>query len=87
MKIKSSFIRHDSDEESMLIPTGDADFSGIVKGNATLGAIIDLMMEDTTEEEVVSAMKERFEGAPEGAIERDVGIVIEKLRSIGALDE
>lgn len=86
MKIRSSFIRHDSDGESMLIPTGDADFSGIVKGNTTLGAIIDLMTEDTTEEEVVSAMRKRFD-APEGVIERDVGLVISKLRSIGALDE
>ncbi len=86
MKIRSSFIRHDSDGESMLIPTGDASFSGIVKGNSTLGAIIDLMSEDTTEEEVVAKMREKY-NAPEGVIERDVSLVIEKLRSIGALDE
>ncbi len=70
----------------MLIPTGDASFSGIVKGNSTLGAIIDLMSEDTTEEEVVAKMREKY-NAPEGVIERDVSLVIEKLRSIGALDE
>lgn len=86
MKIRSSFIRHDSDGESMLIPTGDASFSGIVKGNPTLGAIIDLMSEDTTEEEVVAKMREKY-NAPEGVIERDVSLVIDKLRSIGALDE
>ena len=86
MKIKSNFIRHDSEGERMLIPTGDASFSGIVKGNSTLAAITDLLAEDTTEEEVVSAMREKFD-APEGVIERDVHEVIGKLRSIGALDE
>ncbi len=86
MKIKSTFIRHDSDGETMLIPTGNESFSGIVRGNKTMGAIMDLLAEDTTEDDVVAAMTERFE-APEDTIRADVHKVIESLRQVGALDD
>ena len=85
MKIKDSFISHESDGESMLIPTGDAAFSGIVKGNATLGAIVELMQVETTEEEVVDKMCARFD-APREVIARDVHKVVEELTKIGAID-
>ena len=67
------------------MPTSDASFSGMVKGNKTLGAIVELLNEETTEEEVISAMKARFD-ASEGAIERDVRRVIEELTKIDALE-
>ena len=77
MKLKSDFITHNSADESYLVPTSGAEFSGIVKGNKTLGTIVELLKEE--------AMKERFE-APEGAIERDVDRVISELQKIGALE-
>ena len=85
MKLKSNFISHNSSDESYLVPTSGAEFSGIVKGNKTLGAIIELLKEETTRDQVVASMKERF-AAPEGAIERDVDRVIEELTKIGALE-
>ena len=85
MKIKSDFLSHNSSTESYLVPTSDASFSGMVKGNKTLGAIVELLKEETTEEEVISAMKARFD-APEGTIERDVRRVIEELTKIDALE-
>lgn len=85
MKLKSNFITHNSSDESYLVPTSGAEFSGIVKGNKTLGAIVELLKEETTEEEVVKAMREKFD-APEGAIEKDVKRVIEELTKIGALE-
>ena len=85
MKLKSDFLSHNSSNESYLVPTSDASFSGMVKGNKTLGAIVELLKEETTEEEVISAMKARFD-APEGAIERDVRRVIEELTKIDALE-
>lgn len=85
MKLKPYFIAHNSSNESYLVPTSGAEFSGVVKGNKTLGAIIDLLKEETTREKVIEKMKERFE-APEGAIERDVDRVIFQLQKIGALD-
>ena len=85
MKLKREYVAHDAGAESVLVPTGDAGWAGVVRGNRTLGVILSLLHEDTTEEAVVAAMRERFD-APEGAIERDVAHAIEELRKIGALD-
>ena len=66
--------------------SGEAAFSGVVRGNRTLGAVLELLKEDTDEAAVVAAMRERFD-APEGAVERDVARVLAELRKIGALEE
>lgn len=86
MKLKKEFITHDTGTEYLLVPTGTAGFSGLARGNKTLGAILTLLKEDTTEEAVVAAMKARFE-APEELIIRDVRKALAELRKIGALDE
>ena len=85
MKLKSEFLSHNSAGESYLVPTADAAFSGMVKGNKTLGAIIEYLKEDTTEEQIIASMKEKYD-APDGAIERDVKRVIEELSKIDALE-
>ena len=85
MKLRAEFLSHNSAGESYLVPTADAALSGMVKGNKTLGAIIEYLKEDTTEEQIVEAMRSRFD-APEGAIERDVKRVIEELQKIDALE-
>lgn len=86
MKIKNGFIPHETGNESLLIPAGGVGFSGLVKGNRTLGVILDMLKEDTTEEKIVAAMKQRFD-APEEIIESDVKKAISELRKIGAIDE
>jgi len=86
MKLSSKFLLHKSSGETILVPAGDAGFSGIVRGNDTLGAVLELLKEETTEEGIISALKDRFD-APEGAVEKDVAKVIAELRKIGALDE
>ena len=83
-KLKKEFLVHQSGKESVLIPTGGAGFSGLVRGNATLGTILELLQKETTKEQLIADMKERFE-APEGAIERDVEKVLAELTKIGAL--
>ena len=86
MKLKKEFITHDTGTESLLVPTGSAGWSGLVKGNRTLGVILSLLKEDTTEDAVISAMKARYD-APEEIIARDVRKALDELRKIGALDE
>ena len=86
MKLKQEFITHNTGDESLLVPTGAADFSGIVRGNRTLGVMLEMLKAETTEEELVAAMKARFD-APDGAIERDVAKTLSELRKIGAIDE
>ena len=86
MKLNKEFLLHNTGSESFLVPTGNADFFGLVKGNKTLGAVLELLKEETTEAEIITALKARFD-APEGAIERDVAKALSELRKIGALDE
>ena len=86
MKLKKGFITHDTCNESILVPMGGAGWSGVVKGNKTLGVILDLLKTDTTETAIIDAMKRRF-NAQEDVIVRDVGKALSELREIGALDE
>ncbi len=65
---------------------GTAGFSGLVKGNKTLGAILELLKKDTSEKEIVAAMKARYD-ASEEIIARDVKKALAELRKIGALEE
>lgn len=86
MKLRKEFITHDSGDESLLVPTGAAGFAGLVKGNKTLGAILELLKKETTETEIIAAMQSRFD-ASEDVIARDVRKALDELRKIGALDE
>ena len=86
MKLKKEFITHNTGKEALLVPTGGAEFAGLVKGNRTLGAVVDLLKQDTDEASVIAAMCARFD-APEEVIEADVKKALSELRKIGALDE
>lgn len=86
MKLNKNFLLHNTGSESILVPTGAAGFSGVVQGNKTLGAVLELLKTDVTEAELVNALKARFD-APQGVIEADAAKVLTELRKIGALDE
>jgi hypothetical protein len=86
MKLKSEFITHTVNDETLLVPLGNASFHGIVRGNPTLGAIVALLQKDTTEEAVVDAMCSEYD-APRETIAADVHRVVEKLREIDAIEE
>lgn len=86
MKLKKGFIVYNKKGEAFLVPTAEAGFAGLVQGNKTLGAVLELLKEDTTEDIIISAMRKKYD-AREGAIERDVKNAIDKLRKIGAIDE
>ncbi len=86
MKLRKEFIIHHTEDESLLVPAGGAGFAGLVKGNRTFGAILDLLRSDTSEAKILSALCERFD-APEAVIAADVKKALAELRAIGALDE
>ena len=85
MKLKNDFIVHEANNETMLVATGKANFSGMIKGNRMLGEILSLLKNDTTEAEIVSKIREKFE-APEGKVEADVHKVITELSKVGAIE-
>ena len=86
MKLKKEFISQNFGEDSLLVPTGAAKFSGLVKGNRTLGVILEYLKKETSEDEIVVSLKERYDAA-EDVLRRDVTRVLNELRNIGALDE
>ncbi len=86
MKLKREFIIHNTGSETVLVPTGSADFSGLVRGNATLERILRLLLNDTDEERIVDAMCAEFD-APREKIAQDVAKAIDELRRIGAIEE
>ena len=85
MRLRKNYIARTSGNETLLVPAGGSEFSGMVRGNRTLGVILELLRQDTTEEQIVEAMKKRFD-APEERIAADVKKALAELRKIGAID-
>ena len=86
MKLSENFIVHNFAGGVAAMPTSKAAFSGVVQGNATLAALLELLRTETTEEQLVAGLKERFDG-PEETIRKDVARALAELRKIGAIDE
>ena len=85
MKLKSTFITHNSGNEQLMISAG-GDFHGLVRSNSTAGEIIDMLKKDITREEIIAVMLEKYE-VEEAVVSADVDKVIAKLREIGAIDD
>ena len=86
MKLKDGFVTHEMGGEQIMVATGAASFSGLVRSNATAAFIVECLKTETTREAVIDTMLKRYD-APGSVIAADVDMVISKLRSIGALDE
>ena len=85
MKLKNEFMTHMDGENQMMIDVS-AKFSGLVRSNKTAAEIIDLLKTDTTEENIISLMLKKYD-VSESVLKQDVHRIIEKLKSIGAIDE
>lgn len=86
MKLKNEFIVHNVGDETLLVPTADASFHGLVQGNKTVDTILSCLKEDTTEEKILDSLKEKYDG-DEADMRADIADVIKRLRAIGAIDE
>ena len=86
VKLSKDFVLHITGDDVVLAPVGGASFSGIVRGNAALGAVLTLLQTETTEKEIVAGMKARFD-APEEVLEKDVSHILSELKKIGAVEE
>ncbi len=86
MKLKTNFVTQEIDGTQFLVPLGGEDFRGMVRSNRTAAFIVDCLKEDTTPEQITDAMCRKFD-APREVIATDVAGILEKLRSIHALEE
>ena len=86
MKLNSHFLIHDDGDTKFVVSVGNTDFSGFARENETAGVIIDCLRCNTTEDELVAKMRENWDVSDTLAC-RDVRIVVDQLRNIGAVDE
>lgn len=86
MKLKEGFITYETEGEQIMVATGKASFAGLVRSNKTAAFIVDALKKETSLKEIVDAMEAKYD-AERSVIEKDVETILEKLRSIGALDE
>ena len=86
MKLKEGFVTQQMGDEQIMVATGAASFSGLVRCNATAAFIVDCLKEDVTAEQIVAKLLEKYD-VSEAVVAADVEKILTKLRSIGALDE
>lgn len=86
MKLNKNFITHQIDDQTFIVPTSGVDFHGLIQGNKTFAAIAECLQQQTTEEEIVEKLCQRYKGDRE-TIEKDVAETVRRLKEIGAIDE
>ena len=89
MKLKEDYILYNaSEDETIAVATGDEaeNFKGLLRANKTAGIIMEYLKEDISMDDLVSKMTQRFD-ASEDVIRNDVNEIIEKLKSIKAIEE
>jgi len=88
MKIKDGFVSRSVMGNEVIVPVGEGlkQFNGIVQTNETASFIVAMLKNDVTESAVVDAMLAEYD-VDRATAERDVHRVIEKLRSIGVIED
>ena len=88
MKLKKGFCTQTISDGQVMVPTADADtdFRGIVRSNETAAFVVDRLKNETTKEEIMDALKQEYEG-DERKMEQDLLSVLNKLKSIDAIEE
>lgn len=85
MKLKDNFITHMSNGEQILVDVS-GEFSGLIRNNESAARIVDCLKNDTSVKEIVEQLSLEYEASNE-ELESAVKTVIDKLRSVGAIDE
>lgn len=86
MKLKDGFITHESMDEHITVTAGNTDFNGMIRSNKTAGFIVECLKNDTTKEDIIEKMLEKYEASKE-QIENDVEKILNQLNQIGAIDD
>ena len=86
MKLKNGFVPHEMGGEQVIVPTGENSFSGMVRAKGTAAFIVNCLLEETTRDGIVDAILAKYDVSAETA-GKDVDKILDKLRSIGAIEE
>ncbi len=87
MKLKDTFLIHESQNEKILIDASGENFSGFARTNPTASFILECLKEETTADEIADKMLERYDGVTKEVVMKDIVKIVDKLKSIGAIDE
>lgn len=85
MKLKDSFITHMSNGEQILVDVS-GEFSGLIRNNESAARIVDCLKNEISVSKIVEQLSLEYEASNE-ELESAVKTVIDKLRSVGAIDE
>lgn len=87
MKLKDGIVCEKIGGEFVAVATGELSrsFHGLIRGNATMSYILSLLSNDMTEDELCTAMLEKYD-ISEDIARRDIRILTEKLSAAGLLE-
>lgn len=87
MKLKYDFLTMDSEDRTLVFPVGDgsSDFHGMLKVNDSALEILNLLKEDTTEQEIVATLSSKYD-TPREEIAQYVSQYIGTLRNSGLIE-
>lgn len=85
MKLKDNFITHMSNGEQILVDVS-GEFSGLIRNNESAAMIVDCLKTETGVSKIVEQLSLEYEASNEELLDA-VNSVINKLRSVGAIDE
>ncbi|MBO5492255.1 MAG: PqqD family protein [Pyramidobacter sp.] len=86
MKLKDGMILHDVGGEHVMVASEQIPFNGIVRNNGTANFILHCMLTETTEDEIVEAVLNKYD-APREKVVNDVRRLVQTLKEVGFLDE
>ncbi len=87
MKLKYNFVTNEVADKIVAVAVGDdlQQFNGFIKMNDTGAYIFNMLKNDVTEDEIVSAMQKDYEDATEEEIRETVGEFVGKLKEADVL--
>ncbi len=88
MKLKSGFITYKTGERYVAVTAEENAelLNGMIRNNDTANFIFQQLLEDTTEDQIVSALLEEYD-VPEDVARSDVHDIISQWSKEGFLDE
>lgn len=88
MKLKDGVFLHNVGGEYMGVTKGAAaeSFNGLIRSNKTANDIMEILLHDTTEQKIISALSAKY-AADEQTLTADVHRIISQLRAAGLIDE
>lgn len=88
MKLLDGIVMEQVGDDYVAVATGEASevFNGMIRSNRTANYFMSLLMEETTEEEMVQKVLEKYE-IERPLAESEVHRFVEQMRKVGLLTE